>query len=96
MRILLIDDCRDPQSFAATHVARTFDEGLRMLRDEGPWDEVVFDHDLGDYNPAHTGYDLLCWLEQNPEYVPKEISICTANSVGAAKMWPLANKLLGR
>ena len=93
-RILLIDDCRSPANYDATHTARTFNKGLEMIR-EGSWDVIIFDHDLGDEDPAHTGYDLMCYLEQNPEYIPKDIWICTSNPVGRVKMQALANRLLG-
>jgi hypothetical protein len=62
MKTLLIDDLRE---IAADRVPRTFSEGIQALR-EGPWDLLFLDHDLGDPNPRHTGYDILCWLEENP------------------------------
>lgn len=94
-RILLIDDCRSKVDYDASHTARTFDKGLEMIR-EGSWDVIIFDHDLGDEDPAHTGYDLMCYLEQHPEHIPKDILICTSNSVGREKMLRLADKLLKR
>lgn len=88
--ILLIDDVRDLK--VATKVARTFESGLEALK-EGGWDELYIDHDLGTTDPQKTGYDLMCWLEQNPSFVPKKIRCISANAVGAARIQYLINKL---
>lgn len=90
-RILLIDDLR---SVPCTFIARTFDEGLSALRNEGPWDLLLLDHDLGDPNPKKTGYDILNWLEENPGYIPHNIRLVTQNPVGRQKMQPLVERLL--
>lgn len=90
-RILLIDDLR----FApADRIARTFDEGISYLRNEGPWDVLLLDHDLGDPNPKKTGYDILNWLEERPEYIPADIKLVTMDPVGRLKMQPLIERLL--
>jgi len=92
-RVLLIDDMRN---IKADRVCRTFDEGLKALRDDGPWDVLLLDHDLGDKNPRKTGYDLLVFLEEYPRYLPKQIRLVTQNPVGVEKMTKLIDALYGR
>jgi hypothetical protein len=89
MRTLLIDDLRE---IAVDRVARTFLDGIAALK-EGSWDLVLLDHDLGDPNPRHTGYDILCWLEQNPQFLPGEIQLVTMNPVGRDKMRVVIRRL---
>jgi len=59
----------------------------------GPWDVLLLDHDLASYcegGVEKTGYNLMCWLEENqdihPEWIPKEIKLVTANPVGRDRM----------
>ena len=83
IRSLLIDDMRD---IYCTVIARTFDDGLRIAIELGPWDELYIDHDLGDEG-NRTGYDLLMRLLQSaPCYLPKKIIIVTNNPVGKERM----------
>lgn len=92
-RWLLIDDIRNIQG--VDKVARTYDEGLHAIHNEGPWDCILFDHDLGDkHTPERTGYDLMCELERHPELIPNNIILVTQNPVGLQKMNFLKNKLL--
>lgn len=99
-RILLIDDVRENSYLVsskglepATHIARTYDEGLRLLK-EGNWDELYLDHDLADTQvPERTGYTLLCFIEEFPQYLPKAITLVTANPVGRYKMQSLIDAL---
>lgn len=97
---LLIDDMRD---IKADIVCRTFSEGLHALRGEAlnapggsRIDVLYLDHDLGDPDPSRTGYDILCWLEEHPEYLPKKIVLVTANPVGLEKMRNLIERLYGK
>lgn len=92
-RILLIDDLRKFEG--VTKTARTFKEGIRLLKEE-KWDEVYLDHDLGSPDPKETGYDILCWLEENQAHLPKNIILVTANPAGAEKMKVVIKKLYGR
>lgn len=66
-RILVIDDLRDFSADGARLTyARTVDEGLLLLREGGPWDEVWWDHHMGpgeDGRPT-TVRPLLDWVEQ--------------------------------
>ena len=103
-RILLIDDMRSldlvmhPVEGGAfvSRVCRTFDEGLAALKDEGPWDILYLDHDLADQaTPERTGYTIICFLEENPQYLPKEIKLVTSNPVGRRKMMSVISRLYG-
>lgn len=75
-RMLLIDDTR---TIHVDRTARTYDDGIVALRDEGPWDVLYLDHDLGE---AKSGYDIANWLERNPQYRPMEVTLVTGNPVG--------------
>ena len=79
---LAIDDLRN---FADRYITvRTFDEAKAILPTM-VWEEVIFDHDLGDSEPNHTGYDLLTWmLEQNIR--PKTVFLVTSNPIGRERM----------
>lgn len=90
MRTLLIDDLRE---IIADVVARTYDDGIAALKDQGPFDVLYLDHDLADPNPAHTGYDVLNFLELNPHLLPGRIVLVTQNPVGMEKMRKLIEKL---
>ena len=97
MRVLLIDDMRN---LPADHTCRTYEEGIKYLQ-KGPWDLLLLDHDLGDfifegtYMREKTGYDVLCWLERNPQFLPKRIELVTANPVGRQRMESLVRRLYG-
>lgn len=92
MRTLLIDDLRNIE---ADRVARTFDDGIVALRDEGPWDELFLDHDLGDFviGTERTGEHIMKFLEENPQYLPGNIILVTANPVGRQRMEVIIKKL---
>lgn len=51
-------------------------------------DILSLDHDLGIFvdEKEETGYDVLCWLEQNLVYMPNEVLIHTANPVARRRM----------
>lgn len=77
MRSLLIDDVRD---IPADVVCRTFEEGLKALK-EGGWHSLYLDHDLGDAKDR-TGYDIIKYVEEHPELRPGQVIIVSANPVG--------------
>jgi DNA modification methylase len=106
MRILLIDDLRDLRAIAPLYVgsaayegrtARTFDEGIKALN-EGPWDLLLLDHDLGDYKAdrERTGYDVACYLEEHPELLPGKTVCVSANPVGAQRIRDIMEKLYAK
>ncbi len=87
MRILVIDDVRDIDT--ADYVARNAFDGMKQLAENGPWDLLMLDHDLATFDrdgKEITGYDILCWLEENPQYLPADLHILSANPVGRRKM----------
>ncbi len=92
MKILLIDDKRNLE--VATHTARSYIEGILLLQSE-PFDLVLLDHDLGDFHNGkeYTGYDILCWLEQNQQYLPEEIVLVTDNASARQKMQLVIDKI---
>lgn len=97
-RILAIDDCRE---LGSAHVlCRTYHDGTAALKFLGPWDELLLDHDLGrlerqetDSGEELTGYKVLCFLEENPQYLPGKITIVSSNPVGRLRMQELIKKL---
>lgn len=107
MRILLIDDLRIPGDArnkknipADAVVARNYRDGIAALQ-EGDWDILYLDHDLADFSGEGgrelTGYSVMCWLEELPQYLPKQnIIIVSDNSSGVQKMKMVINKLYGR
>lgn len=89
MKALLIDDMR---TMTVDRIARTYDDGISALK-ESQWDILYLDHDLGDEDPHKTGYGIMLFLEENKEYLPKEIVLVTANPVGRIKMQVVIDQL---
>ena len=90
MRILLIDDLR---ILEADRTARTFDDGIEALKNEGPWDVLLLDHDYGDPDPAKNGEGIMKFLEANPGLLPGHIHFVTANPVGRERMRVIRKQL---
>jgi len=90
MRTLLIDDLRN---LPADRVARTFDDGIAALQNEGPWDVLLLDHDYGDPDPAKCGEGIMKFLEVNPRLKPGMIKFVTANPVGRQRMNVIRKRL---
>jgi hypothetical protein len=90
MRTLLIDDLRNIE---ADRVARTFDEGVQALQNEGPWDILLLDHDYGDPDPDKNGEGIMKFIEANPTLKPRCIRLVTANPVGRQRMAVIIRKL---
>lgn len=88
MKILLIDDVR---TLASAKIARTFAEGISALRDE-QWDVLLLDHDLGEED-GKDGTGIMNWLEENTQYLPKQITLVTSNPVGKERMQKIVDKL---
>lgn len=97
MKVLLIDDVRLPSYIASTYgidvtdVAKNYEQGIEKLK-EGGWDLLCLDHDLGGID-SETGYDVMCFLEENQQYLPKDILFVTANPVGRKNMLMVYRKL---
>lgn len=93
VKTLLIDDLRNMD---VTRTARNYNDGIEALK-EGGWEVLYLDHDLADYSEGveRTGYDVMCWIEVNPELKPGRIEIVSQNPVGRQKMDVVINKLYG-
>lgn len=104
-KILMIDDIKecihivkDPYADFSekyyqeneVHVVRTYNEGIEELKKK-TFDTLLLDHDLGGIK---TGYDILCWLEINTEFIPENIMLISNNPVGIKNMAAVLNKFL--
>lgn len=101
MKTLLIDDLRavdfvnQTWNVNVTDVARTFADGINALK-EGNIDTLLLDHDLASFDEEGnelTGYKIMVFLEENPEFLPKRILLVTSNPVGRANMQRVIDKL---
>ena len=79
----------------ADRIARTFDDGIKALKQEGPFDILYLDHDLGDPDPNKTGYGVMNFLEANPELLPKKIICISSNPPGKQRIQMVIDKLYG-
>lgn len=100
MKVLLIDDMRTEEMLRMqglvimpTHTVRTYDDAILALRNEGPFDLVYLDHDLGEDEMSKTGYGLMNFLEANTEFLPGQIHIVSSNPVGRTQMQTVINRL---
>ena len=73
------------------HQAKTWWEGRNRLA-EGGWDRVYVDHELGG-SSDETGYQILEFLQHNPELIPAELVPCSGHSGHKGKMWEIMKKL---
>lgn len=66
--------------------------------------EASLDHDLAwDHYPQNgieqksnvmTGYDVCCWLEKNPQYLPQDgVTVHSMNPVGKERMKQVIDRL---
>ena len=93
---MLIDDTRDLE---CSVIARNYWEGIKQLEANGPWDELLLDHDLASYDKhgrERTGYDIMLFLEQFPQHLPGKITLVTANPVGRDRMQTVIERLYAR
>jgi hypothetical protein len=99
IRRLGIDDCRELLNCDV--VARTYEEGVRALMALGHFDELYLDHDLCSVKTCEnngremTGYDVVVFLEWNPEYRPGKVILVTQNPVGRQKMVEALKRMYG-
>ncbi len=87
MKTLTIDDCRNFDGM----IARNYEMGILALEKAGPWDLLYIDHDLG---LGKSGYDVMCWLEKNPQYAPKKIICVSSNPPGRKRIEFVIKKIL--
>jgi len=87
MNILLIDDCRDLECYAGEDdygvVARNYDEGIEQLKSGINWNVLYLDYDLSGMfgmNKSESGIQIINFLWENIEFLPKEIIIVSTHS----------------
>lgn len=92
MQTLLIDDKR---TLDVTVIARNYNDGIAALQ-ERQWDVLYLDHDLGDFTGPNgserNGYHIVCFLEANPEFLPKRIEVVSSNPVGRSNIAAVLGK----
>lgn len=77
-RSLLIDDSKE--HISADRVARTFEEGMTALLNEGPWDILYIDYNLeDDFVPKRNGLTILQLLKEHPDKIPPKIKPVSAD-----------------
>lgn len=99
--MLLIDDTRAEDAPNIMRkidlIARTYWTGIDALTKMGKWDVLLLDHDLNSFDfdngKEYTGYNIMCFLESNPEYLPDKIEIVSSNPVGRSRMQVVIDKL---
>lgn len=104
---LWLDDVREPWAFGRCGWtwAKTAQEAIDWLK-TGHVEMASFDHDLtpeqtlgGIYGEIRedgcmSGYDVLCWLEQNPQYWPlMGIKVHSQNAAGRKRMEQVIEKM---
>jgi hypothetical protein len=95
VKTLLIDDMPETKAVKADVVAKTYEDGIRALKEDGPFDILYLDHDLGQEDHK-TGYGIMCWLEANLKYLPGDVICVSRNPAGRRDIELVANKLYGR
>jgi len=104
-QVLLIDDTRDEGSpnirMRLDIIARNYWAGIECLKMK-KWDLLLLDHDLNSFedpkdgHSEKTGYHIMLFLEEFPEYLPKEIILVTSNPVGRVRMQQAIDSLKKR
>ncbi len=91
MKILWVDDIRNPPAGMVCDIARNYAQAMDLLATH-IYDAAYLDHDLASFDAAgheKTGYDVLMQIVQmkmDGRPVPREFHLLTANPVGAERM----------
>lgn len=103
--ILWLDDIRQPwkHGYIGVDWAKTADEAIAFLK-TGRVSFASLDHDLSENatlgRPGcneKTGYTVICWLEEHPEFWPPDgCRVHSMNPVGKAKMLEVVKAHYGR
>lgn len=96
---LWLDDIREPERFghAGWTWAKTADEAIELLK-TGRVRRASLDHDLSIdqmlqyHDNEKTGYDVVCWMEENNVWPPEGTKVHSMNPVGAARMEQVISK----
>lgn len=102
---LWLDDVREPwkHGYVGVEWAKTADEAISILK-TGRVTFASLDHDLsematiGQPGPNEkTGYTVVCWLEEHPEFWPEDgVKVHSMNPVGAKRMRQVIEAHYGR
>ena len=85
IKIWLDDERKAPEGWVTVRTATD----CRVLLEALDVQTVSLDHDLGDDKKYGTGYDVLCWMEEQVvtrDYKPPMVYIHTDNPAGRKKM----------
>ena len=92
-RILLITN--EEKDIAADLVVNSYEEGRRVLLDEGPWDVLYIDYQLEDsFIPPRTGLTILQDLKEFPENIPRKIELVSTDPWHNSMMRKEIDKLM--
>lgn len=100
---LWLDDIRDPSQFGCIGFTwvKTAQEAIALL-ETGTVESASFDHDLsieatmGNWRNEITGYDVILWLEEHPEFWPVGgVRVHSANPIGKQRMNVVIEKHYG-
>ena len=88
-----LDDVRPPWRHGRIgwEWVKTYDEAVALLK-TGNVEECSLDHDLtipqtmGEFCPEKTGYDVVCWMEENDVWPVKGTHIHSMNPSGSVRM----------
>jgi hypothetical protein len=97
-----LDDLRPPHLHGCLGWVwvKDYHECLEALK-TGLVEAISLDHDLslkatlGDWSGELTGYEVLCWMEEN-EVWPEQVRIHSMNPAGRARMQLVLDKHHGR
>ena len=87
MRNLFLDDTRQPKDIYGSNRKWELVTTTQEVKDAllaGEVNNLSLDHDLG--RDQETGYDLVKWMAENNQWPKGEITVHSANPVGAANM----------
>lgn len=90
---LFIDDLRDPvKLYDDTNwiIARTYNDALNIIQNNGAPNEISFDNDLGEQS-TNDAYAILKWIVYETDYIIPYIRVHSDNSVAAEQIRGLAN-----
>ena len=96
MKILYIDDIRDPKS-EVTFIARSSAQAIKWMEDNGIPELILFDHDLGGDDTAMVVVKWMVTQDMDNKYViPEnfEFNVHSANPVGVANIEGYLNSYL--
>lgn len=102
-----LDDIREPWKFGAIgwEWVKTAEEAINLLK-AGEVEVASLDHDLSDehypwnrsneydmpVSGAGTGYDVVCWMEENNAWPKGGVSVHSMNPVGRKRMQVVIDK----